>query len=117
MAKVAGVEALAAAFPYNAAKPSEFGAAVREPAKGQQGPGSGAGRTEHRWKHIVGDKCFAEGRKRQSAGELRGFLEHVVEPRRVPPSMRRTMGTRPSTEDEAVHSTERRAAHDQLQRA
>ena len=35
MAKVAGVEALAAAFPYNAAKPSEFGAAVREPAKGQ----------------------------------------------------------------------------------
>jgi len=30
-----GVEALAAAFPYNAAKPSEFGAAVREPAKGQ----------------------------------------------------------------------------------
>jgi hypothetical protein len=35
MAKVAGVEALAAAFPYNAAKPSEFGAAVRKPAKGQ----------------------------------------------------------------------------------
>ena len=34
-AKVAGIEALAAAFPYNAAKPSEFGAAVREPAKGQ----------------------------------------------------------------------------------
>ena len=33
----------------------------------------------------------------------RGFLEHVVEPRRVPTSMRRTMGTRPSTEDEAVH--------------
>jgi catalase len=35
MAKVAGVEALAAAFPCNAAKPSEFGAAAREPAKGQ----------------------------------------------------------------------------------
>ena len=35
MAKVAGVEALAAAFPHNAAKPSEFGAAAREPAKGQ----------------------------------------------------------------------------------
>ena len=35
MAKVAGVEALTAAFPYNAAKPSEFGAAAREPLKGQ----------------------------------------------------------------------------------
>jgi len=35
MAKVAGVEALTAAFPYNAAKPSEFGAAAREPFKGQ----------------------------------------------------------------------------------
>ena len=33
----------------------------------------------------------------------RGFLEHVVEPRRVTTSMRPTMGTRPSTEDEAVH--------------
>ena len=35
MAKVAGVETLATAFPYNAAKPSEFGAAAREPTKGQ----------------------------------------------------------------------------------
>ena len=34
-AKIAHVEALAAAFPHNAAKPSEFGAAAREPARGQ----------------------------------------------------------------------------------
>ncbi|HEX7811226.1 MAG TPA: catalase [Burkholderiales bacterium] len=34
-AKQAGVEALAAAFPFNAAKPSEFGAAAAEPATGQ----------------------------------------------------------------------------------
>ena len=32
---MAGVEALAAAFPFNAAKPSEFGAAASEPATGQ----------------------------------------------------------------------------------
>ena len=35
MAKAAGTEALAAAFPYNAAKPSEFGAEARTPATGQ----------------------------------------------------------------------------------
>ena len=34
-AKMAGVEALAAAFPFNAAKPSEFGPAAAKPAKGQ----------------------------------------------------------------------------------
>lgn len=34
-AKFAGVEALAAAFPFNAAKPSEFGGAAAEPATGQ----------------------------------------------------------------------------------
>jgi catalase len=34
-AKIAGAEAVAAAFPFNAAKPSEFGKAAREPATGQ----------------------------------------------------------------------------------
>ena len=34
-AKVAGVEALAAAFPHNASKPSEFGATSMRPATGQ----------------------------------------------------------------------------------
>lgn len=34
-AKMAGAEQLAAAFPHNAAKPSEFGAAAAEPAAGQ----------------------------------------------------------------------------------
>jgi catalase len=34
-AKVAGTEALAASFPFNRAKPSEFGEAAREPATGQ----------------------------------------------------------------------------------
>lgn len=34
-AKMAGVEALAAAFPFNAAKPSEFAGAAAEPATGQ----------------------------------------------------------------------------------
>jgi len=33
--KAAGVEALVAAFPFNAAKPSEFGSAAAEPATGQ----------------------------------------------------------------------------------
>jgi catalase len=35
VAKQAGTETLAAAFPFNAAKPSEFGAAARRPATGQ----------------------------------------------------------------------------------
>src|SRR4051812_3427736 len=34
-AKIAGTEAVAAAFPYNAAKPSEFGDASADPAMGQ----------------------------------------------------------------------------------
>jgi catalase len=34
-AKLAGTEAVAAAFPYNAAKATEFGSAAREPAAGQ----------------------------------------------------------------------------------
>lgn len=34
-AKIAGIEAVAAAFPHNAAKPSEFGADAMEPAMGQ----------------------------------------------------------------------------------
>ena len=34
-AKVAATEALAAAFPFNAAKPSEFGEAAARPARGQ----------------------------------------------------------------------------------
>jgi catalase len=34
-AKLAGTEALAAAFPFNAAKPSEFGSNARQPAMGQ----------------------------------------------------------------------------------
>ena len=66
-AKIAHVEALAAAFPHNAAKPSEFGAAAREPARGQAvEPGDplvGAST-------LVRDKRFAEGRQRQSADEL-----------------------------------------------
>ncbi len=34
-AKIAGTEAVASAFPFNAAKPTEFGEAAREPATGQ----------------------------------------------------------------------------------
>src|SRR3954451_19621378 len=34
-AKLAGTEAVAASFPYNAAKPSEFGDAAMQPAVGQ----------------------------------------------------------------------------------
>jgi catalase len=34
-AKIAGTESVAGAFPFNAAKPSEFGKAAREPATGQ----------------------------------------------------------------------------------
>ena len=37
MAKVAGVEALAAAFPYNAAKPSEFGRPCVSPPRASKG--------------------------------------------------------------------------------
>lgn len=41
-AKLVGTQQLAAAFPFNSAKPSEFGAAAAEPAVGQTSCRSGS---------------------------------------------------------------------------
>ena len=66
-AKVAGTEAMAAAMPFNAAKPSEYGEASSEPAVGQS---VDPPHPDRRCEHAVGVQRIRESRQRQSADEL-----------------------------------------------
>ena len=66
-AKIAGTEAVAAAFPYNAAKPSEFGDASMEPATGT---GRRAAASYGDRQHADRVQRIGKGREGQSADQL-----------------------------------------------
>ncbi|MDP9198738.1 MAG: hypothetical protein M3O07_05925, partial [Pseudomonadota bacterium] len=76
-AKAAGTDALAAAFPFNAAKPSEFGPAAAEPARGQSEKPSHAVVTGSTLSEINASPKVGEGKPPSGLNPGNGPLDRV----------------------------------------